>query len=108
MEDDVSRLSYSYENGSRMYSPGGCGCGLLMLPVVAVSLGVFVAMVGYAVASVAMLIVAIVLTVRYVRTKEQRALAGKDLGLRPLLVALFYVLSVPYLIFFAWFFLMSA
>ena len=80
MEDDVSRLNYSYENGSRMYSPGGCGCGLLMLPVVAVSLGIFVAMVGYAVASVAMLIVAIVLTVRYVRTKERVLWRARTLG----------------------------
>lgn len=78
------------------------------VPVVAVSVGIFIAMVGYALASVVMLIVAIALTVHYVRTKEQRALTGKDLGPRPLLVALLYVLSVTYLVFFVWFFLMSA
>lgn len=108
MENDPHKLNHSNEHRSRMYSPGGCSCGLLMLPVVAVSVGIFIAMVGYALASVVMLIVAIVLTVHYVRTKEQRALTGKDLGPRPFLVALLYVLSVPYLIFFAWFFLTSA
>lgn len=108
MENDPLNLNHSNDNCSRMYSPGGCSCGLLMLPVVVVSLGVFIAMVGYALASVVMLIVAIALTVHYVRTKEQRALMGKDLGPRPLLVAFLYVLSVPYLVFFAWFFLLSA
>lgn len=108
MENDPHKLNHSNEHRSRMYSPGGCSCGLLMLPVVAVSVGIFIAMVGYALASVVMLIVAIVLTVHYVRTKEQRALTGKDFGPRPFLVALLYVLSVLYLIFFAWFFLTSA
>lgn len=108
MENDRHKFNHSNENPSRMYSPGGCSCGLLMLPVVAVSVGIFIAMVGYALASVVMLIVAIALTVHYVRTREQRVLAGRDLGPRPLLVALLYVLSVPYLIFFAWLFLMSA
>lgn len=108
MENDPHKLNHSNDNCSRMYSPGGCSCGLLMLPVVVVSLGVFIAMVGYALASVVMLILAIALTVHYVRTKEQRALTGKDLGPRPLFVALLYALSVPYLVFFAWLFLMSA
>lgn len=107
MENDPLNLNHSNEHRSRMYSPGGCSCGLLMLPVVAVSVGIFIAMVGYALVSVVMLIVAIALTVHYVRTKEQRALTGKDLGPRPFF-ALLYVLSVPYLIFFAWFFLTSA
>lgn len=29
-----------------VYSPGGCGCGLLLLPVVVVSIGVMFALAG--------------------------------------------------------------
>ena len=33
---------------SAVYSPGGCGCGLLLLPVIAVSIGVMLALAGLA------------------------------------------------------------
>ena len=37
---------------SAVYSPGGCGCGLLLLPVIAVSIGVMFALAGLAAAAV--------------------------------------------------------
>ena len=36
---------------SAVYSPGGCGCGLLLLPVIAVSIGVMFALAGLAAAA---------------------------------------------------------
>ena len=41
-----------------VYSPGGCGCGLLLLPVIAVSIGVMFALAGMAAAALVLLIVA--------------------------------------------------
>lgn len=48
---------------SAVYSPGGCGCGLLLLPVIAVSIGVMFALAGLAAAALVLLIVAIGVTI---------------------------------------------
>ena len=90
----------SYAN--RMYSPGGCSVFVLLFPFLAVGAGIMAAMVGYALASIAMLIAAIIITVAFVRRAPQRQAAGKRLGALVLIPAALYVLSVPYLIFFIW------
>ena len=64
---------------SAVYSPGGCGCGLLLLPVIAVSIGV---------------------TIWLCRNREQRHADGKtDVGWIVFLVTA-YLLSIGYLVFF--------
>ena len=85
-----------------MYSPGGCSVFVLLSPFLAVGAGIMAAMVGYALASIAMLIAAIIITVAFVRRAPQRQAAGKRLGALVLIPAALYVLSVPYLIFFIW------
>ena len=87
---------------NRMYSPGGCSVFVLLFPFLAVGTGIMVAMVGYALASIIMLIAAIVVTVVFARRAPQRQAAGKRLGALILIPATLYVLSVPYLIFFIW------
>ncbi len=46
-----------------VYSPGGCGCGLLLLPVIAVSIGVMFALAGLAAAALVLFITAIGVTI---------------------------------------------
>lgn len=94
----IRRDSYA----KRMYSPGGCSVFVLLFPFLAVGTGVIAAMVGYALACIAMLIAAIVITVIFARRAPQRQAAGKRLGALVLIPATLYVLSVPYLIFFVW------
>lgn len=48
---------------SAVYSPGGCGCGLLLLPVIAVSIGVMFALAGLAAAALVLFITAIGVTI---------------------------------------------
>lgn len=85
---------------SAVYSPGGCGCGLLLLPVIAVSIGVMFALAGLVVAALVLLIVAIGVTIWLCRNREQRHADGKnDVGWIVFLVTA-YLLSIGYLVFF--------
>lgn len=85
---------------SAVYSPGGCGCGLLLLPVIAVSIGVMFALAGLAAAALLLLIVAIGATIWLCRNREQRHVDGKtDVGWIVFLVTA-YLLSIGYLVFF--------
>lgn len=83
-----------------LYSPGGCGCALLMAPVMALSVGIALMLMGMAVLAVVVLVAAIVLTVRELRRASDGSPART--GMIALIFAL-YLLSVPYLVFFAWF-----
>ena len=70
---------------SAVYSPGGCGCGLLLLPVIAVSIGVMFVLAGLAAAALVLFITA----------------DGKtNVGWVVFLITA-YPLSVSYLVFFA-------
>lgn len=84
----------------RLYSPGGCGCALLLAPVMAAAVGLAALSLGVAVLAVAGLVLAVVLTVREVR--RSRGGFGVRTGFAVAAGAL-YLLSVPYLMFFIWF-----
>lgn len=82
---------------SAVYSPGGCGCGLLLLPVIAVSIGVMFALAGLAAVALILLIAAIGVTIWLCRSREQRRADGKtNVGWIVFLVFA-YLLSVSYL-----------
>lgn len=83
-----------------VYSPGGCGCGLLLLPVIAVSIGVMFALAGLAAVALVLLIAAIVVTIWLCRSREQRRADGKtNVGWIVFLVVA-YLMSISYLAFF--------
>lgn len=84
----------------RVYSPGGCGCALLMAPVVAAGIGLAALSLGLAFLALIALIAAIVLTVREV--KRTRSGAGARTGFI-IAATVLYVLSLPYLGLFIWF-----
>lgn len=85
---------------SAVYSPGGCGCGLLLFPVIAVSIGVMFALAGLATVALVLLIAAIGVTIWLYRCREQRRVDGKtNVGWIVFLVFA-YLLSVSYLVFF--------
>lgn len=84
----------------RVYSPGGCGCALLMAPVVAAGIGLAALSLGLAFLALIALIAAIVLTVREV--KRTRSGAGARTGFI-IAATVLYVLSLPYLGLFTWF-----
>ena len=83
-----------------VYSPGGCGCDLLLLPVIAVSIGVMFALAGLAAAAVVLLIVAIAVTIWLCRSREQRRADGKTNVGWVFFLVIAYLLSVSYLVFF--------
>lgn len=83
-----------------VYSPGGCGCGLLLLPVIAVSIGVMFALAGLAAAALVLLIAAIGVTIWLCCNRERRCADGKtNVGWIAFLV-IAYLLSISYLAFF--------
>lgn len=85
---------------SAVYSPGGCGCGLLLLPVVVLSIGMMFALSGLAAAALVLLIVAIGVTIWLYHRREQRRADGKtNVGWIVFLV-IAYLLSISYLAFF--------
>lgn len=85
---------------SAVYSPGGCGCGLLLLPVVVLSIGMMFALAGLAAAALVLLIVTIGVTIWLCCSREQRRADGKtDVGWIVFLV-IAYLLSISYLVFF--------
>ena len=84
---------------ARLYSPGGCGCALLLAPVMAAAVGLAALSLGMAALAIGGLAIAVVLTVREVR----RARGGA--GVRPgfaVAAGALYLASVPYLMFFIW------
>ena len=85
---------------SAVYSPGGCGCGLLLLPVIAVSIGVMFALAGLVAAALAPLIVAIGVTIWLCRNREQRRADGKTNVGWVFFLVVAYLLSISYLAFF--------
>ncbi len=80
-----------------VYSPGGCGCGLLLLPVFAVSIGVMFALAGLAAAALVLLIVAIGVTIWLCRNREQRRADGKTNVGWVFFLVVAYLLSISYL-----------
>ena len=73
---------------------------MLLLPVIAVSIGVMFALAGLAAAALVLLIVAIGVTVWLSRSREQRRADGKtNVGWIAFLV-IAYLLSISYLAFF--------
>ena len=86
-------------SSARLYSPGGCGCALLMAPVMAAAMGLAALSLGMAALAVGGLAIAVVLTVREVR--RARGGAGVRTGFAVAAAAL-YLASVPYLVFFIW------
>lgn len=87
-------------SSQRVYSPGGCGCALLMAPVVAAGIGLAALSLGLALLALIALIAAIVLTVREIKRTRSGA------GARTCFViatTVLYVLSLPYLGLFIWF-----
>lgn len=86
-------------SSGRLYGPGGCGCALLMAPVMALSVGIALMLMGMAVLAVGRLAIAVALTVLEVR----RARGGASV--RPgfaVAASALYLASVPYLVFFIW------
>lgn len=86
-------------SSARLYSPGGCGCALLMAPVMAAAMGLAALSLGMAALAVGGLALAGALTVREVR----RARGGA--GVRPgfaVAAGALYLASVSYLMFFIW------
>lgn len=84
----------------RVYSPGGCGCALLMAPVVAAGIGLAALSLELALLALIALTAAIVLTVREI--KRTRSGAGARTGF-VIAATVLYVLSLPYLGLFIWF-----
>ena len=85
---------------SGVYSPGGFGCGLLLLPVVVLSIGVMFALAGLAAAALVLLIAAIGVTIWLYRSREQRRADGKT-NVGWIIFSVFaYLLSISYLVFF--------
>ncbi len=86
-------------SSARLYSPGGCGCALLMAPVMAAAMGLAALSLGMAALAVGGLAIAVALTVREV----SRARGGASV--RPgfaVAAGALYLASVPYLVFFIW------
>lgn len=86
-------------SSGRLYGPGGCGCALLMAPVMAAAVGLAALSLGMAALAVGGLAIAVALTVREVR----RARGGSCVRTGFAIAAgVLYLASVPYLVFFIW------
>ena len=97
LKDDGGGAAMRRRRQSAVYSPGGCGCGLLLLPVIAVSIGVMFVLAGLA---LVLFITAIGVTIWLYRSREQRRADGKtNVGWIAFLV-IAYLLSISYLAFF--------
>lgn len=86
-------------SSGRLYGPGGCGCALLMAPVMAAAMGLAALSLGMAALAVIGLVAAVALTVHEVR--RARGGASVRSGFAVAAGAL-YLASVPYLVFFIW------
>ena len=85
---------------SAVYSPGGCGCGLLLLPVIAVSIGVMFVLAGLAAAALVLFITAIGVTIWLYRSRGQCRADGKANVGGTIFLVVAYLLSISYLVFF--------
>lgn len=83
-----------------VYSPGGCGCGLLLLPVIAVSIGVMFVLAGLAAAALVLFITAIGVTFWLYRSRGQRRADGKTNVGWTIFLVVAYLLSISCLVFF--------
>lgn len=83
-----------------VYSPGGCGCGLLLLPVIAVSIGVMFVLAGLAAAALVLFITTIGVTFWLYRSRGQRRADGKTNVGWTIFLVVAYLLSISYLVFF--------
>ena len=100
LRDDGGGVTMRRRRQPAVYSPGGCGCGLLLFPVIAVSIGVMFALAGLAAAAFVLLIATIGVTIWLYRSREQRRAKGKtNVGWIVFLV-IAYLLSISYLAFF--------
>lgn len=100
LKDDGGGAAMRRRRQSAVYSPGGCGCGLLLLPVIAVGIGVMFVLAGLATAALVLFITAIGVTIWLYRSREQRCADGKtNVGWIAFLV-IAYPLSISYLAFF--------
>lgn len=88
----------------RLYSPGGCGCALLMAPVMAAAMGLAALSLGLAVLALVCLAIAIALTVNEVRRTHG---GSSPRGGFVVAIAMLYLASVPYLAVFTWFWLVD-
>lgn len=101
----ASRQGYEFRPGRcpgasrRLYSPGGCGCALLMAPVMAAAIGLAAFSLGMAVLALLGFVFAVILTVREVRRSRSGEPVRRGFEIA---AAVLYVLSVPYLMFFIW------
>lgn len=86
-------------SSGRLYGPGGCGCALLMAPVMAAAVGLAALSLGMAALAVIGLVAAVALTVREVR--RARGGSGVRTGFA-IAAGVLYLVSVPYLMFFIW------
>lgn len=100
LKDDGGGAAMRRRRQTAVFSPGGCGCGLLLLPVIAVSIGVMFALAGLATAALVLFITAIGVTIWLYRSREQRRADGKtNVGWIAFLV-IAYLLSISYLVLF--------
>ena len=86
-------------SSGRLYGPGGCGCALLMAPVMAAAMGLAALSLGMAALAVIGLVAAVALTVHEVR--RARGGSGVRTGFA-IAAGVLYLVSVPYLVFFIW------
>ncbi len=100
LKDDGGGAAMRRRRQSAVYSPGGCGCGLLLLPVIAVSIGVMFALAGLAAAALVLFITAIGVTIWLCRNREQRRADGKTNVGWVVFLIIAYLLSASYLVFF--------
>lgn len=88
---------------TRLQPPGGCGCALLMFPVVAAGAGIALALSGVALMAAVCLIIAVGITVYFAATANRRREQGKTLGGWTIIPVALYAVSIPYHFFFWWF-----
>lgn len=86
-------------SSGRLYGPGGCGCALLMAPVMAAAVGLAALSLGMAALAVIGLVAAVALTVREVRRARGGSCARTGFAIA---AGVLYLVSVPYLMFFIW------
>ena len=83
-----------------VYSPGGCGCGLLLIPVIVVSGGLMFVLAELAAAAGGVVIGAVGGAIWLCRNREQRRADGKTNVGWTIFLVVAYLLSISYLAFF--------
>ena len=87
---------------THLYSPGGCGCAVLMVPFLAMGIAVMTVLASLAFVAFALLAAAIAVSIWLYRTREQRRAAGKKNTGWAVFLVIAYVLSLGYLLLFAY------